>query len=151
MPNKFRRYATTTYLQNRLSTKGTTKTQFELWYGRTLSVEYIRVFESLTYVYIPKQKRHKLDSGRKQTILLGYVSGSKGYKVMNLVITRHVVYFDEQKKVDKKELCCIPLKSKNGVLLHCLSQTESRKIMTRRMRAVHQGKGIKVEMSTLLN
>ena len=54
------------------------------------------------YSYMPKEKRHKLDSRTEQTILIGYASSVKGYRVMNLrtgeVSARHVV----QRKADKR-------------------------------------------------
>lgn len=97
---------TSVYLQNRLPTKGAERTPFELWHGKAPNLSHIRVFGSPCYFHVPKEHRHKLDSRAKAGILVGYASGGKGYRIMDLQTGKtnayHAVYFDEYGKVDTK-------------------------------------------------
>ena len=69
-------------------------------------MSHIRVFGSLCYYHISKEHRHKLDSRAQAGILVGYASGGKGYRIMDLqtgkINAYHVVYFDEHSKADTK-------------------------------------------------
>ncbi|CAI5773473.1 Retrovirus-related Pol polyprotein from transposon TNT 1-94 [Podarcis lilfordi] len=89
---------TSVYLQNRLPTKGAERTPFELWHGKAPNLSHIRVFGSPCYFHVPKEHRHKLDSRAKAGILVGYASGGKGYRIMDLQTdeserTQEFVYF----------------------------------------------------------
>ncbi|CAI5771537.1 Retrovirus-related Pol polyprotein from transposon TNT 1-94 [Podarcis lilfordi] len=101
-----RRSVHSVYLQNRLPTKGAERTPFELWHGKAPNLSHIRVFGSPCYFHVPKEHRHKLDSRAKAGILVGYASGGKGYRIMDLQTGKtnayHAVYFDEYGKVDTK-------------------------------------------------
>lgn len=53
---------TTVYLLNRVATKSVEgKTPYEIWKGMRPNLSRIRVFCSIPYVHIPKEKRGKLD------------------------------------------------------------------------------------------
>ncbi|CAI5799470.1 Retrovirus-related Pol polyprotein from transposon TNT 1-94 [Podarcis lilfordi] len=97
---------TSVYLQNRLPPKGAERTPFELWHGKAPNLSHIRVFGSPCYFHVPKEHRHKLDSRAKAGILVGYASGGKGYRIMDLQTGKtnayHAVYVDEYGKVDTK-------------------------------------------------
>ena len=44
----------------------------EEWLGRRISYSHLRVFGCQAFVYIPKEKRRKLDSKSQQCIFMGY-------------------------------------------------------------------------------
>ncbi|MCO5613213.1 hypothetical protein L7F22_067489 [Adiantum nelumboides] len=56
---------------------------YEAWYDRKPSVSYLRVFGCLAYAHIPQQLRGKLDDKAVKSIVVGYSSGSKGYRLYN--------------------------------------------------------------------
>ena len=59
----------------------------------------MRVFGSITYVHVPKEKRKKLDAKAEKCILVGYSDEQKGYKCYiprtKQVRMRRDVVFDE--------------------------------------------------------
>ena len=97
---------TAVYLQNRLPTKGAERTPFELWHGKVPNLSHIRVFGSLCYYHVPKEHRQKLDSRAQAGVFVGYASGGKGYRVMDLqsgkTSAHHAIYFDEHAMVNTK-------------------------------------------------
>uniref|UniRef100_A0A251T6N3 Putative zinc finger, CCHC-type n=1 Tax=Helianthus annuus TaxID=4232 RepID=A0A251T6N3_HELAN len=105
LPNKFwaEAIACTTYILNRTVTKTRPNvTPFEAWNGRKPNVEHLKVFGSVAYVHIPKQKWNKLDDKTEKMIFVGYSENSKGYKLFNpltnkITISRDVI-FDESKR-----------------------------------------------------
>jgi hypothetical protein len=107
---------TACYLQNRLSTKGTEthKTPYELWNGSKPDLSHLRVFGSIAYVHIPKEKRTKWDTHAEEGVLVGYSETSKGYRILHqatnkVTISRSVVFnegygtFDDSKIVQVQE------------------------------------------------
>ncbi|GJZ28932.1 retrovirus-related pol polyprotein from transposon TNT 1-94 [Tanacetum coccineum] len=80
------------------------KTPQEAWNGLKPTVSHLRVFGSITYVYVLSQKRSKLDDRNEKHVFVGYDKQSKGYKLYN-PITRKVVVsrdveFDEEESWD---------------------------------------------------
>ena len=76
---------TAVYIRNRCPTvalDGTTP--YEHWFGRKPDVSNFRVFGCCTHVHIPDQKRGKLDKKSKKCIFVGYLDGSKGYKLYDI-------------------------------------------------------------------
>ena len=59
LPDEFWREAVKTaeYLRNRLPIKGRDKPPQELWTGKPVSYDQLKVFGCLTYVHIPKEKQ----------------------------------------------------------------------------------------------
>lgn len=82
--------STTVYLRN-ISHTSTLKyvTPYEALHKKKPSVEHLRVFGCVAYSHIPKDERQKLDSKSKKSIMLGYGSETKGYRL----------YDPEKKKV----------------------------------------------------
>lgn len=75
---------TANYLINRSPTaalKGNlaTKTPAELWYSKKPNVKNIRIFGSVAYCHIPKEKRKKLDAKAVKAVLMGYAP--TGYRL----------------------------------------------------------------------
>ena len=52
---------TTIYLQNWTSTNGGLSPH-ELYFGKKLNLAHLRIFGSIAYVHVPKEKRRKLDA-----------------------------------------------------------------------------------------
>ena len=52
----------------------------ELYFGMKPKLRHLRVFGSIAYVHIPKEKQRKLDAKAKKCILVGYSDEQKGYK-----------------------------------------------------------------------
>ena len=44
---------------------------------------HLRVFKSIAYVHVAKEKRRKLDMKADKCILVGYLDEQKGYKCYN--------------------------------------------------------------------
>ena len=56
----------------------------ELYYGTKPNLrQHLRVFGSIPYVHVPKEKRRKLDAQAEKYILVGYSDEQKGYKCYN--------------------------------------------------------------------
>lgn len=103
LPKKFWAEAanTSVYLLNRLPTKALKgKTPYEAWHGNKPSVQHLKIFGSICYVFVPEIKRDKLDQKADVCIFLGYSSVTKGYRAYNpitgkVTISRNVK-FNEQ-------------------------------------------------------
>lgn len=55
------------YVINRTGTSTVKdKTPYELWHGKTASVEHFRTFGADVYLHVPKQNRHKMESKSKK-------------------------------------------------------------------------------------
>jgi hypothetical protein len=75
-------------------------TPHELWnMGHVLDVSYFRIFGCKAFVYVPEDKRKKLDPKVIEMMLIGYELGSKGYRLWNsstqAIILSHDVMFDK--------------------------------------------------------
>ncbi|UYV81023.1 hypothetical protein LAZ67_19002546 [Cordylochernes scorpioides] len=91
---------TTNYLHNRIPSKATDKTPFELWTNRKPSLKHLKRFGCKAFAYIPKIKRNKLDSKVIEGIFLGYDDRSKGYRILhdtdNITISRSVKFIEKE-------------------------------------------------------
>ena len=63
---------TTVYLKNRTSRN-----------GGVPNLGHLGVFGTIAYMYVPKEKRRKLDVKSEKCILVGYSDEQKGYKCYN--------------------------------------------------------------------
>ena len=64
---------TTVYVHNRISHSALgNKTPEEMFTGEKPEVSHLKIFGCLVYIYIPKEKRSKLDPSRKKGIFVGY-------------------------------------------------------------------------------
>ncbi len=90
---------TACYLQNRLPTRATDKTPFELWNGSRPDIGHIRVFGCKAYAHVPEEKRTKWDAKATEGVLVGYSETSKGYRILhpntNKITISRTVVFDE--------------------------------------------------------
>ena len=55
----------------------------ELYFGTKRNLRHLRVFGSIAYVHVPKEKRRKLDAKAEKCILVSYSDEQKGYKCYN--------------------------------------------------------------------
>ena len=74
---------TANYLQNRLPTRATDKTPYELWYSRNPDVGNLHIFGYKAYVHVPKEQRRKLDVKANPFIFVGYSEESKAYRLLD--------------------------------------------------------------------
>ncbi|GKB06928.1 retrovirus-related pol polyprotein from transposon TNT 1-94 [Tanacetum coccineum] len=70
----------------------------EAWNGMKPTVSHIRIFESIAYVYVPSQRRYKLDDRSEKHVLVGYDKQSKDYKLYNPVTRKVAVSRDVEFK-----------------------------------------------------
>ena len=59
------------------------KTPYKLWYGRSASVKYFKVFASNCYIKRNEDDLEKFDSRTDEGIFLGYSSTKKAYRCYN--------------------------------------------------------------------
>ena len=57
------------YIQNRIGEK---VSPHELYFGRKPNLLHLRVFGSIAYVHVPKEKRRNLDAKAEKCIFVGY-------------------------------------------------------------------------------
>nr|GEX54536.1 hypothetical protein [Tanacetum cinerariifolium] len=86
------------YVLNRCPTKALTNmTPQEAWSGIKPTVNHFRVWGSIAHVYIPKQKRTKLDAKSFICILTGVSEESKAYRLIDphtlkVIVSKDVVF-----------------------------------------------------------
>jgi hypothetical protein len=90
---------TAAYVLNRTGPSPTLgKTPHELWYGKTVKVDHLRVMGTPCYVHVPKKRKAtKWDRKAEKGVLVGYVDDMSSYRVWirerNEVIISHDVTF----------------------------------------------------------
>ena len=57
------------------------KTPEEVFSGKKLEVNHLRIFGCLVYIHIPKEKRTKLDPSGRKGVFVGYSKSSKAYRI----------------------------------------------------------------------
>ena len=87
-------FATITILNKTNVWVNNTQTPHELWYGKTPTIKYFKVFGSKCYIKRTDKKIGKFETRGDGGILLGYSSRSKGYKCYNKRINRIVENID---------------------------------------------------------
>lgn len=58
-------------------------TPYEAWFGFKSRVKHLRVFGSICYALILKEKRTKLDSRSLKCTMIGYSDEKKGYQILS--------------------------------------------------------------------
>jgi len=82
---------TTVYVQNRTPQRALGKiTPEKVFIGKTPEVSHFRIFGSLAYCHIPKEKRKMLDQTAEKRYLVGYSENAKAY-IIYLPGSRKVV------------------------------------------------------------
>ena len=71
---------TTAYLLNRVPTKDTVKTRYELWTGHKPNLKYLHIWGCPAEARPYKPNERKLDSKTVSSYFVGYPERSRGYK-----------------------------------------------------------------------
>lgn len=100
------------YIKNRSPTSAIgeqfqTKTPAEIWHGHKPDISGFRIFGSICYNHIPRERRDKLDAKSEKCIMLGYAS-SHSYRLWNidknkLIIGRNVT-FNENSVLKRRQV-----------------------------------------------
>ncbi|KAJ9536784.1 hypothetical protein OSB04_un000008 [Centaurea solstitialis] len=98
---------TSCYILNRVPSKRSQKTPYELWKERTPKLDYLRIWGCRAIVGLPESKKRKLGDKGIECIFLGYAQNSKAYRFMvvepndqisiNTIIESRNARFDEQR------------------------------------------------------
>lgn len=114
------------YIQNRVLTRSTSQSPYELWYGRRPDTRHMRTFGSKCFVHIPKEDRRKLDNTATKMILIGYDEQSKAYRCYDMVnrkvtVSRDVRFINEAAQhamaveiQSREERCTKKMRPNNG-------------------------------------
>lgn len=73
---------TANFLQNRVPSKAVRSTPYELWHGEKPKVDQFQIFGSKGYVFIPQEKRKKLDKKSRPMTFVGYDEEPKGFRMV---------------------------------------------------------------------
>ena len=68
------------YIQNRIGGK---VSAHDLYFRRKPNLQHLKVFRSIAYVHVLKEKQRKLDTKPEKCILVRYSDEQKGYKCYN--------------------------------------------------------------------
>lgn len=104
LPNKLWAEAVNTaaYVINRTGpTKVDNVSPYELWTGKKMTIEHLKVFGTECFIHVPKQKRQKLDAKAEKGFLVGYCDNKDGYRVYapvkdDVIRSRDVNFMNEQ-------------------------------------------------------
>eukprot|EP00253_Pinus_taeda_P003183 PITA_03183 len=74
---------TVVYVQNQCPHQALgSKTPEEMFTDKKPDISHFRIFGSVVYFHVPKEKRNKLGASRKKGIFVGYGENTKGYRTM---------------------------------------------------------------------
>jgi hypothetical protein len=87
-------------------------TPYELATGQVRKYDTMRVFGSICYAHIPKQKRHKLDNTSIKCKMLGYLSNQSGYRLLEvdtgkIIHSRSVQWCEDKTKIEVDDIFSI--------------------------------------------
>eukprot|EP00253_Pinus_taeda_P033744 PITA_33744 len=94
------------YLRNRSTTASLDEiTPYEAWFGFKPRVKHLRVFGSICYALVPKEKITKLDSRSLKCTMIGYSDEKKGYRLLTkgkFIVGRDVIFYETESKSAKE-------------------------------------------------
>lgn len=101
---------TAVYLINAIPKGNNTKSANELWDGKQIDLNKLRIFGETAMVHIPGEKRKKLDEKSEEGIFLGYEPN--GYRIYiksskRVTIAKDVVFIGDKKNLDGDEEKCL--------------------------------------------
>jgi hypothetical protein len=87
------------------------KTPEEVFTSKKPSVDHLRIFGSLVYIHVPKEKRTKLEPSGKKGTFVGYSETSKAYRIYvpgkkYIEVSRDVTFHEEVVFRRSRELPC---------------------------------------------
>ena len=90
---------TACHVHNRIPSKKTKTSPYEIWKGRKLNLSYLRVWGCIAYYRFPNPKRTKLGPRALKNVFVGYAENSKAYRLLdkdsNVIIESRDVEFLE--------------------------------------------------------
>ena len=101
--------STASYLLNRLPFNRNKFTPYEKWYSLKPDLSNIKIFGADAFVFVPDEKRTKLDKKSEKLKLIGYSEESKAYRLLNeltckITISRHVKFIENLKQINKIDI-----------------------------------------------
>ena len=90
---------TACYIHNRVPSKRTHISPYEIWNGRKPNLNYFKVWGCIAYYRLPDSQRTKLGSRGIKSVFIGYAQNSKAYRLLDLesnviVESIHVEFFE---------------------------------------------------------
>ena len=90
---------TACYIHNRVPSKRTHISPYEIWNGRKPNLNYFKVWGCIAYYRLPDSQRTKLGSRGIKSVFVGYAQNSKAYRLLDLesnviVESIHVEFFE---------------------------------------------------------
>ena len=86
-------------MHNRIPSKKTKTSPYEIWKGRKLNLSYLRVWRCIAYYRVPDPKRTKLGPRALKSVFVGYAKNSKAYRLLdkdlNVIVESRDVEFLE--------------------------------------------------------
>lgn len=98
---------TAAYLVNRIPCRGKSQSPEEIWSGVRPNLKHLRIFGCTAMVYIPKQKRLKLDAKSDECVFVGYCVASKAYRLYRksdnkFIVSRDVKFLEDSYNKSKR-------------------------------------------------
>ena len=94
-----------------------------VWYGKDVSYDHLRVFGCKAFVHVPKDERLKLDAKTRHCIFIGYGLDEFGYRLYDpiekkLVRSCDIIFIENQtiEDIDKAEK--VEFSSFDGIVHH---------------------------------
>ena len=84
------------------------KALYEAWAGKIPSLTHLRVFGFDSFMQIPKERRHNLNSKSRKCIFVKYKDGVKGYKLWNpttrtTMYNRYLIFIEFRRTFETEE------------------------------------------------
>lgn len=119
------------YVQNRLPAKEIETTPLEGWHHAKPSIGHFKRFGSKCYVFVPDERRRKLDEKSVSAILVGYDVASKAYRCYvpsygRVVISRDVKFVDKNCEWNAEEETATVIESEKSGANELLSESNER-------------------------
>nr|KAJ0189986.1 hypothetical protein LSAT_V11C800452370 [Lactuca sativa] len=90
---------TTCYVHMRITSRAIPTNPYELWKGRKLNLDFLKVWRCVTYYWTPDPKRTKLGARANKSIFIRYAHNIKAYQLLDIepsavVESRDVEFFE---------------------------------------------------------
>ncbi|GKB30245.1 retrovirus-related pol polyprotein from transposon TNT 1-94 [Tanacetum coccineum] len=98
------------HIHNRITSCVIPMSPYELWNGRKLNLDYLRVWGCLAYYRTPEPKRSKLGARGIKSVFVGYAKNSKAYRLLDensgvIIESRDVEFFEDKFSKDVENPC----------------------------------------------
>lgn len=83
------------------------KTPYELWFGKVPKIDHLRIFGSVVYTHVPKERRQKWDKKSQKGVFVGYDQNVKGFRVWRqntkVELCRDIIFRELDEKSEQKQ------------------------------------------------